>query len=129
MITNDIRPSASMQRRQQLTEEVKKHAEGAWSERLHPVRVRHAVECGKALLELKELLGRGGWSQWVEQQCAVNRMTANRYMRLASRSDLLTPYMSIREAYIAAGVITLKPTGSKLGTPAEVIHQQQTSPT
>jgi hypothetical protein len=42
---------------------------------------------------------------------------------------MLTPYMGIREAYITAGVITLKQTGSKLGAPVEVICEQQTSPT
>ena len=33
-------------------------------------------------------------------------MTANRYVRLARQADRLTPDMTIREAYIAAGVIT-----------------------
>jgi hypothetical protein len=35
-------------------------------------------------------------------------MTVNRYMRLAQRTDRLTPYMTIREAYLAAGVIAPK---------------------
>jgi hypothetical protein len=42
----------------------------------------------------------------VEQQCGLNRMTADRYIRLASHTDRLEWQMSIREAYIAAGVIT-----------------------
>jgi Protein of unknown function (DUF3102) len=107
-------PAASSERRQKLTDEIRKQALGARSDGLHPVRVRHAVRCGKALAKLKKLLDHGDWSRWVEERCAVNRMTANRYIRLASRADLLTPDMTIREAYIAVGVITPKPqSGSK----------------
>jgi hypothetical protein len=105
MSSNDLAPDAFEQRRQQLTDEVRTHAAGARSERRHPVKVSHAVECGRALSQLKELLRHGEWDRWVQEQCALSRATANRYMRLASYSDRLTPYMSIREAYIAAGVI------------------------
>jgi hypothetical protein len=104
MSSNDLAPDA-FERRQQLTHEVRKHAAGARSEKLHPVKVSHAVECGRALSQLKELLRHGEWDRWVEEHCALSRATANRYMRLASHSDRLTRYMSIREAYIAAGVI------------------------
>src|SRR5258708_26273823 len=104
---NKSRPRATaMDRRQQLTGKIKKHALGARSDGLHPVRVRHAVACGRALSALKELLGHGRWIRWVEERCGVNRMTANRYMRLAKGRDQVTPSMTIREAYIAAGVIT-----------------------
>lgn len=102
-------PAASSERRQKLTNEIRKHALGARDEALHPVRVKHAVQCGKALAKLKELLGHGSWNRWVETKCGVNRMTANRYIRLASGADLLTRQMTIREAYIAVGVITPKP--------------------
>jgi Protein of unknown function (DUF3102) len=105
MSINDLAPDAFEQRRQLLIDEIRKHAAGARSESLHPVRVSHAVECGKALSQLKELLPHGDWDWWVEEQCALSRATANRYMRLASHSDRLTRYMNIREAYIAAGVI------------------------
>jgi hypothetical protein len=98
-------PGAAEQRRQLLTGEVRKHAAGARSERLHPARIGHAVECGKALSQLKELLRHGHWDRWLEEQCALSRATASRYMRLASHSGRLTRYITIREAYIAAGVI------------------------
>ena len=107
-IIQTIVPTGSSERRLDLTAQIREHASGARSERLHPVRVRHAIACGKALAELKALFGKGGWNRWVEEQCALNRMTANRYMRLARRADRLTPYMTIREAYIAAGIITPK---------------------
>jgi hypothetical protein len=109
MMTNDLASSALNQRRQHLTREIRKHAEGIRSERLHPVRVKHAVECGKALSQLKELLKHGDWDRWVQEQCALSRATANRYMRLASGAGQLTRYMTIREAYIAAGVIKPRP--------------------
>ncbi|MHC1769482.1 MAG: DUF3102 domain-containing protein [Verrucomicrobiia bacterium] len=96
-------------RQRELASAVMVHAAGARSNARHPVRVGHAVACGKALLELKELLGYGKWSRWVEEHCGINRMTANRYMRLSSKADRLTPYMTIRAAYIAAGVIVPRP--------------------
>ena len=95
-----------IKRRQRLTDAIKKHAKGARVVGFHSDKVRHAVECGKALTRLKELLGHGGWNEWVENKCGVNRMTANRYIRLANRPDVVKPDMTIREAYIAAGVIT-----------------------
>ena len=109
MSTKAAMPASSLKRRQQLTLRIKKHALGARKERLDPVRVGHAVQCGKALTKAKELLGYGTWSRWLEKECALNRMTANRYIRLANRADLLTPDMTIREGYIAAGVIPSKP--------------------
>src|SRR5260370_39574771 len=113
MASTALLSSDSDERRQKLTDQIRNHALGARCERLHSVRVGHAVECGKAIAALKELLGHGNWNQWVEERCAVNRMTANRYIRLARRSDLLTPNMTIREAYLAVGIITPKQPGSQ----------------
>ena len=107
-IIQTLVPTGSDERRWELTRQVREHASGARCERLHPVRVRHAIACGQALIELRGLLGQGGWTRWLEEQCALNRMTASRYMRLASRADRLTPCMTIREAYIAAGIIDAK---------------------
>ena len=117
MTTKSKPLAASDDRRKQFTAEIQKHASGARSEVLHAARVRHAVQCGKALAKLKKLLGHGGWTHWVEEKCGVNRMTANRYMRLASGAGLLTGDMTIREAYIAAGVINPRQPRSK-GRPA-----------
>jgi Protein of unknown function (DUF3102) len=121
-------PAVSSERRQQLTDQIRMHALGARSARLHPLRVRHAVECGKALVESKALLGRGGWNQWVEEQCALHRMTANRYIRLAQRADLLTPCMTIREAYIAVGVIMPKRSDSNPRDAFDATHWGWTRP-
>lgn len=95
-------------RLRRLTSEVKRHASGARSEEPHSIRVKHAIACGKALRELKELLGHGQWIGWIQERCELSRMTANRYMRLSGRSDQIKPDMTIREAYIATGVITPK---------------------
>ena len=115
MKTVDLTPVAFDQRRQLLTDQIRMHAVGARSKTLHPVRLSHAVACGQALSQLKELLPHGHWDRWVEDQCALSRATANRYMRLASRTDRLAPQMTLREAYIAAGVINQ--TSSRRGTP------------
>ena len=96
------------QRRQQLTAEIKKHASGARSKKDDSARVQHVVACGKALTKLKDLLEHGHWSRWLEERCALNRMTANRYIRLAGQAKRLNRHMTIREAYIATGVITPK---------------------
>ena len=125
---NTSLPAASIERWQQLTDRIREHAEGARSVRLRPLRVRHAVECGKALVESKALLGRGGWNEWVEEQCGLHRMTANRYIRLASRADLLTPCMTIREAYIAVGVITPKRSNSNPRDAFDATHWGWTRP-
>ncbi len=112
-MTKDLAPADFDQRRQRLTNEIRTHGDGARTETLHPLRVKHVVACGKALSQLKELLKHGDFDNWVEEQCALSRATANRYMRLASGADRLTRYMTIREAYIAAGVIKPKQRGPK----------------
>ena len=86
-------------RRQQLAELIKTHALAARAELLDPVRVRNAIACGKSLMELRELLGYGDRTVWVEKQCGLNRMTANRYIRLARHTGELEWHLSIREAY------------------------------
>ena len=105
MISKEILATDPDPRRRELTVEIRTHAAGARSERLHPVRVRHAVACGRALLQLRELLGHGEWARWVKEQCVLSRATANRYMRLSKNTERLTRFMTIREAYLAAGVI------------------------
>ncbi len=60
-------PPDDAERRRQLTEQVKTHALAARTELLHPVRVKNAIACGKALSDLRDLLGRGQWTPWVEQ--------------------------------------------------------------
>ena len=105
MDSNDLNPVTDAELQQQLADRVQYHAAQARSARIHRLRVAHAVECGQTLLRLKELVGRGHWAGWVQQRCGLSRMTANRYMRLAGQTDKLAPMMSIRGAYLAAGII------------------------
>jgi hypothetical protein len=108
-MTKKPKPSVTAARQcKQLTTEIKKHAAGARSGKNHSSRVKHVLACGRALSKLRDLLEHGRWSQWLEKRCALNRMTANRYMRLATHAKRLDRNMSIREAYIAAGVIVPK---------------------
>jgi hypothetical protein len=106
MKRNSTKRSPSEADRQQLLREIKKRAKAARAEKLYGVRLENAMACGRALCQLREVLGHGSWGSFVEDRCGMSRMTANRYMRLASRTKKLDPNMSIREAYIAAGVIT-----------------------
>jgi hypothetical protein len=113
MNINDALTPAGIELREELTKKVRAYAEVVHSKAIPPVRVHHAIECGKALAQLKELFVKGGWNEWLAKECALNRMTANRYIRLASRADQVTRYMTMREAYIATGVIAPKLPGFK----------------
>jgi hypothetical protein len=105
MTTDDLTPADFDQRRRQLTEQIQEYAAGAKSGTLRRIRLGHAIACGHALAELKELLKHGDWVRWVEARCPFSRSTAHRYMRLASGANRVSPRMTIREGYIAAGVI------------------------
>jgi hypothetical protein len=66
-----------------------------------------AHACGRALLEVKELLKHGEWLPWLEANCpGLSESTAKRYMRVAKSvtvTDLNLP-KTIKELYEAAGV-------------------------
>jgi hypothetical protein len=109
MHTQSVPTPAAVQCRLKLTDEIRRHAAGARTKGGgYSARVNHAVACGKALLFLRELLEPGAWNRWIQQECGLTRMAANRYSRLARRADCLTPSMTLRQAYIAAGVIAPK---------------------
>jgi hypothetical protein len=107
MNSNDILP-AKVARRQELISQVREYTARLRSEQHRWPKVKLAVECGKALIELKGVVEPGGWICLLQNSCGLNRMTANRYMRLARRADVLTRPMWMRQAYILAGVITPK---------------------
>lgn len=48
-----------------------------------------AIAAGHALLEAKDLVPHGGWSEWLEQNVGFSERTARRYMQLA-KSGLKT---------------------------------------
>ena len=66
--------------------------------------VQAAIECGRIIRQAKRLAGHGGFIPWLEQ-CSLNRMTANRYLRLAQRAPGMPGVATLRQAYVAAGVV------------------------
>ena len=100
-------------RRKQLTQAIKDAASRMRAKERYAAKLRSAVQCGRALLQLRQLIQRGSWNRWVVEHCRLNRMTANRYIRLAGRTHLIARTMTLREAYIAAGVIPCAGGGRK----------------
>jgi hypothetical protein len=92
-------------RRERLTREIKEAVLRMRGVSGEVERAGNAIACGRALLELREVVGRGSWNRWMVERCGLNRMTANRYIRLARGAHLIARAMTLREAYIAAGVI------------------------
>ena len=45
--------------------------------------VKHAVEAGRLLINAKSKCSHGGWTEWVQTNCAFSDQTARVYMRLA----------------------------------------------
>lgn len=41
------------------------------------------IEIGKRLIEAKEIVGHGGWINWLENKVDFSRQTANKFMRIA----------------------------------------------
>ena len=71
-----------------------------------------AVECGDLLTRQKASLPHGAWLPWLADHCPdISAETARRYMRLAKRSREtdLTDASSLRQAYLATGVLPSPP--------------------
>jgi hypothetical protein len=58
----------------------------------------HAVAAGEALLELRILIPRGEWGQWIDANLDLTRGTVATYCRLATYSDQLPLGVGIKEA-------------------------------
>jgi hypothetical protein len=58
------------------------------------VTLLHAKKIGELLIEAKPLLPHGSWEAWVERTCDLNRRTAQIYMLIAKRWDLLEKEIS-----------------------------------
>jgi hypothetical protein len=43
---------------------------------------RHAIECGRLLLEAKETVQHGGWDAWVREHCVFSPRTAQLYVKV-----------------------------------------------
>jgi|GEM_PF-2198030 len=68
-----------------------------------------ARECGQYLIEAKQAVGHGKWSEWLANSCHgcnLDRETARRWMRLAEMPiEALQEALSLRQAYIIAGIL------------------------
>ena len=53
--------------------------------------LRHALDAGRSLLEAKERIPHGSWTDWIEERCEFSPRTAQAYMRLARHWPELEP--------------------------------------
>jgi hypothetical protein len=75
--------------------------------------IQKVIECGQYLIEAKTSVGHGRWYAWYDNHIANRNhgsdftiRTATKYMRLAETpADQLKDAYSIRQAYIAAGIL------------------------
>ena len=71
-----------------------------------------AVQCGDLLTRQKASVPHGTWLDWLAAHCPdISAETARRYMRLSKRSQVtdLTDATSLRQAYLATGVLPEEP--------------------
>ena len=51
--------------------------------------LKHAIECGRLLIEAKATLPHGAWLPWLEANVSFGARQAQKYMRLADHADAL----------------------------------------
>lgn len=89
--------------------------------------VAEALLLGHALAEAKEIVGHGGWLNWLKENCPkLSHTTAWRFMRLAnySRGNDLENSAGLKLAYIAAGIIQ---ESKRTATAQEIQPKQNTT--
>ena len=85
-------------------------ADSATNEARHAITA--AVQCGDLLTRQKASVPHGTWLDWLATHCPdISAETARRYMRLSKRSQVtdLTDATSLRQAYLATGVLPEEP--------------------
>ena len=76
--------------------------------------LKAAIEIGAYLNEAKRRAEKGKWGDWREKHCrALSKATAYRYMDLARKVSHVRRGMTIRQAYIACGILPDEPPGKK----------------
>ena len=76
--------------------------------------LRAAIEIGAYLNEAKRRAEKGKWGDWREKHCpSLSKATAYRYMDLARKVSHVRHGMTIRQAYIACGILPDEPPGKK----------------
>jgi hypothetical protein len=75
--------------------------------------LRHAVEramnTGDLLLEAKEQLQHGQWSQWIQEHCKISDRTARLYMRLAKNRAVIEATGDVANLTLNAATRLLAP--------------------
>jgi hypothetical protein len=85
-----------------------------------------AIEAGTILCQVKQLLPHGEWQKWLAENVnGISDRTAEKYMKLARKtnhgSELTDDWKTLREAYLATGII-------KQPTPKTPTSQEAESP-
>lgn len=73
----------------------------------YKMAVGEAVACGEILINAKALCKHGQWMDWLKQNAQVSDKTAQRYMRLAEKKEIVTNMntQNLTEVYIALGLV------------------------
>ncbi len=66
--------------------------------------VTHAIRAGEFLNDIKEQMPHGAFGPWVRALMPFSERTAQRYMKLAAKSDTVSHFPTIREALAALEV-------------------------
>jgi hypothetical protein len=56
--------------------------------------LQHAIKAGELLLQAKQLVDHGRWSDWLAHHCDVSQRSAQAYMRLAKNRNVLAKAQS-----------------------------------
>lgn len=73
--------------------------------------IAETILLGTKLIEVKRLAGHGNWCEWLAKHCPqISERTAQNYMRLSKAQHVadLQTRKSLREAYLAAGIIPME---------------------
>lgn len=89
-----------------------------------------AILCGKALKAAKEIIGYGGFTRWLKENCkAIADRTARQYMLLSERHhNANLSATTLRKAYIELGIVT-EDVESETSAPVESRAESRPLPT
>lgn len=51
--------------------------------------VQQAILAGEALIEVRQRVPRGRWEAWIDENTTISKVTANRYVRMATYRDVI----------------------------------------
>lgn len=80
-----VRPATDLAQLARRINDLHAQAEASYQRSLEDIRL-----AGLALAEAKRQVGHGGWEEWVEANLTVGVRTAQRWMRIAAKSDTVS---------------------------------------